>query len=449
VDLLRQVAFGTVAICMVLWVGLNNGYPTVYPDTGGYLYTGAFHVALPPFRSPVYSVFMEWMSLGISAWFIVIAQAVVAVFALYEALRLAIPGESKFRDYCMLGIAFALAALTSLPWQASLLMPDIFAGTVFLSAFSVAFNGRLRLAERVVLAAILTISVGAHQSLLPIAALFVAALVVPRIVGYRLPGAPPLKTMLAWLLIPIAVSCLWTANLNRNMGLGFRLSVSGNEFLLGRLFDNGLANNYLHSNCPRKGYIACRHLNDLPTTTEQFLFWNPLLHDMDVNREEIDEIVYGTLAAHPLRFAADSILQTARQFATFRTGQEVRDFALNAPNWNPAVIQLVLPHDSHAFSNSRLIRGRLLGLIRVLSPVHSAVFWLSAAGCLMFALTKRFDQPNAFFYSAIAFLAINAAVCGSLAGVYDRYQSRVAWILPLCFACYVCRVFEKRQRVDS
>lgn len=444
----RPVLFGAMAACLLLWVALYNGYPTVYPDTGSYLYTGAFHIELSPFRSPGYSIFTELTSLGATAWFIVAIQAIVVVAVLYETCEYLIGGESEFRDNCMLSIVCVLAVLTSLPWEASLLMPDVFAGTVFLSVFLLAFNDRLRLTKRIGLAAILTISVSAHQSLLPIAVLFVAALAIPRLAGYRLRGAPPVKSMLAWLLVPIVAAGLWTATLNRSMDLGFKLSVSGNEFLLGRLFDDGLAADFLHENCPQKSFVACRDLANLPKTTEQFLFWGPLLHDMNSHGDEIEAVVRGTLAAYPLRFAGDSIKQTFRQLVTLRTGQEVRDFGLNAPNWNAAMILRIFPRDFYAFSNSRLIRGQLVPAVDAATVIDTAVFWLSLVACIVLACTKRMVKLNRFFYSAIAFLVINAAICATLAGVYDRYQSRVAWILPLCLASYVCCLLRERKHAN-
>ncbi|MBZ5661977.1 MAG: hypothetical protein LAO08_16375 [Acidobacteriia bacterium] len=421
---------------MLLWVALYNGYPTVYPDTGAYLYTGAFLIALPPFRAPGYGIFANWTSLGTSAWFTAIAQGILVVTVLYETCKYLIGGEAKFRATCMLAIVCVLAVLTSLPWEVSLLMPDVFAGMVFLSVFLLAFNEKLRLAERIILAAILTISVSAHMSLLPIAALFVAALVIPRLAGWQMRGTPPIRTTLAWLLVPMIAAGIWTATLNRRMGLGFHLSVSGNEFLLGRLFGDGLAADFLRDNCPRKPFIACRYLNNLPRTTEQFLFWHPLLRELDGHGDELAELVHGTLAAYPLRFVESSIMETLRQLTRFRTGDEIRDFALHAPNSNAAVIQQILPRDFPAFSNSRMIRGRLLALANAAATVDTVVFWLSAAACLVLAWTERPERLNPFLYSAIAFLVINAAICATLAGVYDRYQSRVAWIMPLCFTFY-------------
>jgi hypothetical protein len=71
------------------------------------------------------------------------------------------------------------------------------------------------------------------------------------------------------------------------------------------------------------------------------------------------------------------------------------------------------------------------------AALDATVFWLSVVTCLLLARTGRFGRINLFFYSALAYLVINAAICATFAGVYDRYQGRVAWILPLCLTAYV------------
>ena len=440
-----------MAAGLLLWVAAYNGYPTVYPDTGGYLYTGAFFIAVPPFRAPGYSIFTRLTGFGTSAWFTVAVQAIVVVTVLYETCKYVIGGESKFRDQCLLAIVCALAALTSLPWETSELMPDVFAGVAFLSAFLLAFDSRLRLAERIGLAAILAISVSAHMSLLPIGALFVAALAIARFAGWQVQGAPPARSMLAWLLVPIVVAGFWTATLNRETGLGFRLSVSGNEFLLARLFGSGLAADYLRENCPNEPFVACRHLADLPTRAEDFLFWSPLRDDMAAHGDEMAEVVRGTIAAHPLRFVLSSAEATVFQLAEFRTGDEIRASNLNAPNSNGAVIGQVFPRDVPAFSNARQPRGRMNLVTETAVVVDLAAFCLSALACVLLARRKRFARVNQLFYWTIVFLVVNAGICGSLAGVYDRYQSRVAWLVPLCLFSYVCCLVkaEKALRGDG
>jgi hypothetical protein len=463
----RPLVFGAMAACMLLWVAFYNGYPTVFPDTGAYLYTGAFHIELPPFRAPGYSIFIELTSLGASAWFTIAIQAIVVVAVLHRTCKYLLGGESdgqssgesggqsgaesgaklKFRDNCLLAIVCLLAAVTSLPWEASQLMPDVFAGVVFLSAFLLVFDDQLRLTGRVILSTILAISVSSHLSLLPIATLFAAVLALTTFANGRVRRVPPAKSTLVWLLVPIIAAGLWTATLNRRMGLGFRLSVSGNEFLLSSLFGKGLAADFLHENCPKKPFVACRYLSNLPKTPGQFLFWHPLLPAMAGHEDEMQQLVRETIVAHPVKFVMSSSEDTFRQFATFRTGDEIRE--TNSLTSNGVVIQQIFAGDSHAYSNDRQSHHRLNRLANFAAILDTLVFWLSAVACLVLAWTKRAERVNVFFYSAILFLVINAAICATFAGVYDRYQSRVAWLVPFCLMSYICSMVKDRNSAIS
>src|SRR4029077_9032664 len=123
-----------------------------------------------------YSVFTRLTSQGISPWFTIVAQAVIVVYVLRETCNYLVCGKRKLRDYCLLAAICVLAALTSLPWVVSQLMPDVFAGVLFLSAFLLAFAAELRAIQKILLAVIFTISVSAHTSLFPIGVLLVAAL---------------------------------------------------------------------------------------------------------------------------------------------------------------------------------------------------------------------------------------------------------------------------------
>ena len=439
---------------MLLWVAWYNGYPTVYPDTGSYLFTGAFHRALPPYRSPAYSSFQELSSLGTTAWYIVLAQAILVAFVLWETCKHVIGGSAKARGGIFFAIVCGLAALTSLPWVASQLMPDVFAGVAFLCAYLVAFAGELSLMERAALAAVMALAVAAHMSLFPITAIFVALLVISRLVGWR-PDAPTsvktpsVITMAAWLLMPILAAGYWTASLNQKMGLGFRVSVSGNEFFLASLFGKGLAGDYLRESCPTKSYAACRYLGSLPKTPEQFLFWSPVLPAMNKNGDEMVEVLQGTIEAHPVRFAVHSTEDTLQQLVSLRTGDEIRASTLHAPNTNGLVILQVLPGDAGAFVNDKQSRDRMNMLTWIAGMLDVAVFWLSAAGCVYFAWRDGSEKVNTLFFTAIAFLVINAAICATLAGVYDRYQSRVAWVVPLCLAFYAVAAIRERKSLAT
>jgi hypothetical protein len=434
--LARRLFIGALAICALVSVALYNGYPTVFSDTGSYLLTGKFFIAFAPFRAPGYSIFTRLTSLDSSAWFTITMQAAMVVYVLYETCIYLFDGDRKYSDLSFLASIFILTALTSLPWVVSLLMPDVFAGVLFLSAFLLAFAGELRRIQRIALAATFAIAVAAHASLLPIAVVFAVAVVALRYVSRVASEVPSKRAVAAWLLVPILVSGLFTASLNRRMGLGFTLSPSRNAFLLATLFGDGLAEDFLRANCQKHYFTSCKYLSNLPRTQGEFLFWHPLYPELrKAHPAEMEKIVRGTILAYPVQFAISSARGTLRQLTSFRTGDEIRSYG--AKEWNNGVIPRVFPGDLQAFLNARQYHDRLTHLADVSALVDTTVFWLSLAACLLIAGTGRFGRLNTFFFSAMAFLVINASICATFAGVYDRYQSRVAWIIPFCLTAYV------------
>jgi len=435
------------AACTLLWVALFNGYAVVFSDTGSYLLTGQTFIGHWPFRSPGYSIFTKLASLGISAWLVVGVQAIIVVYVLDKTCEYSLGDQRRYRDILLVSIS-TMAALTSLPWLVSQLMPDVFAGIVFLSSFLLAFNDQLPSRSRLSLAAILMISTGVHTSLLPIAALFVALLILIQLAA-RLRRATTLRgAVLASLVLPLIAGGLSTATLNHRMHLGFKFTPSGQLFMLSRLFADGLAADFLRENCPRRPFLACHDLSNLPRTQSEFLFENrPVLRALTGRPGEMNEIVLGTLATYKVRFLVSSAKETLLQFVAFRTGDEVRSFNANA--WNANALGQVFPGDYEEFLHSKQSRGQLLPWANAAAAIDTVTFWLSVVICLAFSWSRARRGLNRFFYAAMAFLLINAAVCATFSGVFDRYQSRVAWLAALCAATYVCSWVKDRHRAES
>ena len=70
----------------------------------------------------------------------------------------------------------------------------------------------------------------------------------------------------------------------------------------------------------------------------------------------------------------------------------------------------------------------------MLKIVSEVLIYLSFAASvfLLFALRRRLRSLEvAAISAALVGLLANAAVCGILSAVTDRYQGRVAWILPV------------------
>lgn len=432
----RALLFGALAASLLLWVAFYNGYPIVTPDSGGYMYSGAFHVGVWPFRAPAYGAFMKWTRLRTSSWLTIAAQAAIVVYVLREILAYLVGGERKYIDRCLLYGTCLLTVLTGLPWLVSELMPDVFAGILLLCAFLLAFAGELRPGQRAVLFCVTTVSVASHTSLLPIAFLFVAVLIGLRLVDRQSRGLPPIRHVLVWLLLPIVAAGFYTAYENRAMGLGFSLSPTKYDFLLGRLFGNGMAGDFLRQNCQTRPFISCRYLSHLPHHQSEFLFQHPLIRDLKGHDDEVKAIVQGTIFGSPARFIASSAKEALLQLVSLRTGADTRLEILSDETFYD--ILRVIPREFQPFFISKQFNGLLFPLTDALSAVHVGIFWVSLAACFVFAWRRRFARIDMFLVSAVLFLIINAAVCGALSGLDDRYQSRVAWVIPLCLLAYVC-----------
>jgi hypothetical protein len=118
-------------IAPALW----NGYPLLQWDTGGYL-ARWYEGYLVPSRSTVFGLYLHfgvdsdfWLNLGI--------QALATLWILQLCLRVL----NLAQPFRLLAISLLLILTTALPWLASLLLTDIFAGLSVLALFLLIAHG--------------------------------------------------------------------------------------------------------------------------------------------------------------------------------------------------------------------------------------------------------------------------------------------------------------------
>src|SRR6201997_5742833 len=112
-------------IAPALW----NGYPLLQWDTGGYL-ARWYEGYLVPSRSTVFGLYLH-LGEGSDFWLDLLAQALATLWILQLTLR--VLGLSQ--PFRLLAISLSLVLTTALPWLASMLLTDIFAGLSVLSLF--------------------------------------------------------------------------------------------------------------------------------------------------------------------------------------------------------------------------------------------------------------------------------------------------------------------------
>src|SRR5262249_16289536 len=130
------------------------------------------------------------------------------------------------------------------------------------------------------------------------------------------------------------------------------------------------------------------------------------------------------------------------QLVTFRAGVDFRRWPEDGAVLTIArVIHRFFPHEFARMMGSRQQQGRLD--VDELNILYTAVVVLSLAALLR----PRPQAPVGHLPLAVAVaLPVNAAATGALSVVADRYQARVIWLVPFCFAVVL---LSQRRRLSQ
>ncbi|RAI60044.1 hypothetical protein DOO78_06380 [Roseicella frigidaeris] len=328
-----------------------------------------------------------------------------------------------------------LAAATAAPWFAAFLMPDWLAPALVLALFLLGFAAdRLGRGERLALGLLATQAAAAHLSHLPLAAaLILLMLAVRRAWRPALACALPLLAALALLLAT-------------NLAVHGRFGISpyGAVFALARLVADGPAARTIAARCPEAGWHLCRWAGRLPGDADVVL-WAP---DGPVSPPRSDGperfgpialapeagvILRETLRREPLGVLRAAARNTLRQLGLARVGDTLgpenlagtvgRELALGFP-----------PAEAARFAASLQARGVLRQASAPVLLLHPAALLLGAAGALLawgWAARAGDGRRLGLVLCVLVGITANAAATGALSGPHDRYQARIAWLLPL------------------
>ncbi|WP_368040627.1 hypothetical protein [Roseicella sp. DB1501] len=449
---------------LLLWPAALNGYPLVFSDTGAFLAQTIEHI--PIWDKPmVYGPLLHLFHLRLSLWLPMAAQGLVLSWLLWLVQRVldhdpltpvrgswsrpllghAIHafGDPTSGDRALgrvtagahLLLCAGLAAATAAPWFAAFLMPDWLAPALVLALFLLGFAAdRLGRGERLALGLLAALACAAHLSHLPLAAaLILLVLVVRRAWRPTLACALPLLAALALLLAT-------------NLAVHGRFGISpyGAVFALARLVADGPAARTVAARCPAAGWHLCGWAGRLPTDADVFL-WAP---DGPVSPPRMDGperfgpialapeagvILRETLWREPLGVLRAAATNALRQLGMARVGDTLgpenlagtvgRELALGFP-----------PGEAARFAASLQARGLLRQASAPFLPLHPAALLLGAAGALLawgWAARRGDRRRLGLVLCVLVGITANAATTGALSGPHDRYQARIAWLLPL------------------
>lgn len=418
---------GAAMVLVLLAPAIWNGFPLVFPDTGGYLMAAMFGMSMHG-RSALYGLFLSG-GIPFAFWPCIILQSALMAWLFAVALRVNGLGGRPWLAFAI--VAFT-AFTTSLPWLAGQLMPDILFAAATLALYLLAYaHDRLARWERLMLAAVIAIAIPSHMAAAGLCVGVIAALWLLSFIK-RLALPAPRLTLAAFAVVAgIALCPLSNLALIGNFGF----TPGGSSFLFGRLIEDGMIDQYLEDKCPDPSLQICAYKDEIPDQADDWLWGNSAFYKLggwDGYTEEQGRIIRDTLLLYPLEHLTTAIAATLEQFVSFETEVSIDD---NEPTF--LTFAELVPDLMPALMDARQQDGRLdVGPLNYVLYVPVAGL---AIGGLVIALIGRRRlnlSPEAIALCATILLALaaNAAICGIFSHPVDRYQSRLVLLAPFALA---------------
>jgi len=220
---------------VLLWSAFNNGYPLVYPDTGGYV-DSSFTLEAPLNDRPLgYGLFLFSARLINSLWFPVFLQSLITALLLFR-IAILILHNVKQKSLVAFGIIVVTTLTTDISKFVSWLMPDIFTSWLFLGGLL--FFLSTLLIDNFFSAIVIIISFTVHNS--HIFLVYVSILLL-LFFFWKFRS----KNNLVWLnskklLIIVLIASLGLCTLNFITNNGFTLTINNSVYLINKLAYNGI-----------------------------------------------------------------------------------------------------------------------------------------------------------------------------------------------------------------
>jgi hypothetical protein len=426
-------------------------------------------------RSAFYAIPLYLLTEVGGLWLVAGLQALVAAWTLRASIRALAPelGERAF-----LVIAAALVGLTSLGFEVGYAMPDLFGGLACLAAGVLVASGeRLSRFSRVGLVAVIAYAVLAH----PENGLNVAAAIGFGFVLFARDGRRRAFARVAPLGVALVASLVVATIGDGALQWGFGRPLHQAPFLASRVLADGAGQRYLSTVCPKAPLASCGLVGTDADYPEYYLALYPLEPPPDLRE--------AAQLYHRLQFVhvSDAVAARRERFVAEQPTLVLGAIAADAPGLATAALRRIAAEavaggvapdfDSLAgvlrqqtegetqgsreaiaitpgAASCRGQRGRGCGELELggLETVQQLVLLAAAAAAALMLIRGAAGAEatlRAFAAQMLFLVLANALLCAALAGVYDRYQIRVAWLLPFAALVAIASWAARRRRAEA
>ena len=423
------ILFGALIAC---FIGLYNGYPLVYPDTGTYLDSG-FGGFVPMDRTIFYGLFARHISLSASPWLIIFAQGWLLCWSLHHAIGMFFNGLK--RNLFFISSVLMATLFTGLSYNVSILIPDVFSAIALLCFLCLLLHRELSTLNKVFMSLLFVFSLCTHLSNIP--TFLGCTLIAAGIFLIRRKKQTPAMTNARNLLLAGGLCLspfLIVPSVNYLHGDQFQVSKSAHVFMVNHLIETGVMEQFLRHECDSKEYRLCEYKENLGWN----FIWNQesslyKTGGWEANREEFNTLILDihTSPRYWPLLLQKTVEYTFKQFFSFETNVHPPLLEHTAPmgqiNWrfHDSVREYIASRQSNAAMSTDWINAAEM-IVILLS------FVLIAMVILIKEVAKLFDPRLVYIYTIlIIYGLVNSAVCANLSTVVSRYQNRWIWLLPI------------------
>ncbi|MFB6450705.1 hypothetical protein [Bradyrhizobium tunisiense] len=413
---LAAIALPLLMIAPAFW----NGYPLLQWDTGGYL-ARWYEGYLVPSRSTVFGLYLHYGE-SFGFWINLALQSLATLWLLQLTLRvLGLMQTSRF-----VAISLCLILTTALPWLASMLLTDIFAGLSILSLFLLVIGGRrTSTLEKISLFVFTAFAAATHSATLGVLlGLCAAGWMARPFLKERLPLAG-----LAQASLTIAVGGVMLVSANYALSGKLAWTPGGYGVAFGRMMQDGIVAQYLNDRCPRERYKLCPYRNELPASADEFLWGKSMFNTLgrfEGMNEEMGYIVVQSLKDYPLWQTGAALRAMGQQLLHVATGEGTN-------GWIPhtrGIIERYIPAQAAPMRAARQQNWQLD--FTAINWVHVPVALASMLALVVLlgnaVARRRLDDLTLLAATVTLALLGNAFICAVISGPHDRYGARMVWV---------------------
>lgn len=458
---------------LLSWPAWFNGQPFFFPDTTSYIKGGASAVELlvktetahdwlhagntvpavdtatktvvqvPQYssapdksgvisgRSIYYGLFLFLTACVLSLKFVALIQALLATMLISSILR-----ERYALGYRTIAVLLlALAVASPLPYFASMLMPDIFAGLGIASAIALILMPAARPVARLLWGTLVLAAALFHSANIMILLATIATLVIVSLLFRRDSPLSWKSVGLAFVLVAGGVA--GEAAFSQGVQMFTDTKPIRPPFITARLLADGPGNAFVKSNCPQAQFEVCNYARDFTKASSDDFLWSvdpavgvftPASRSSRALLGQQDFAFAKAVFTHyPMVVLKNSARNIGAQLGFVGLEEYVYD-TTTVRN----LAQKIPTKEQLALEQTRAAKGTFdvsysATLIRITSV---AALLVCLAGAVQMFQRKRYGDLTLIGIFLLALL-INAGVCGALSTPHDRYQARIIWILQL------------------